>query len=91
MYVKCNNEARSCNYCCRGSAVIVVYSECVSVTLFIQHAVRMRRIILSSVFCPTVPYFSKFSHKRHGFWKMLLKIKRVCDYVHNLCLKHFSF
>jgi len=30
-----------------------------SVTLFIQHEERMRRIILSSVACPNLLYFSK--------------------------------
>ena len=35
----------------------ITYSECVSVTLVIQHAMRMRRVILSSVACLTVPYF----------------------------------
>ena len=31
-----NNEARSCNYCCRGKAISITYSECVSVALGIQ-------------------------------------------------------
>ena len=34
---------------------------CVSVALFILHAKRMRRIILSSVVCVAVPYFFRMS------------------------------
>jgi hypothetical protein len=44
-----NSEARSCNHCCRGRAINITYSECLSVALAVQHAQRMRRIILSSV------------------------------------------
>ena len=55
-----NNEARSPNHCCRKKAVRITYSECVSVALGIQHAKRMRRIILSSVACPDLPFFSHY-------------------------------
>ena len=37
------------NHCCSGKAISITYSEWVSVGLFIQHAMRMRPIILSSV------------------------------------------
>jgi hypothetical protein len=50
------------NHCCRAKAV-----NCVPVASVIQHAKRMRRIILLSVACPAVPYFSTLSHKRHDF------------------------
>jgi hypothetical protein len=45
--------ARSRNSFCRGKAIIITYSDCVSVALVIQLAKRMRRItsILSSVAC----------------------------------------
>jgi len=45
---KRNIEARSRNHCCRGKPVSIIYSECMFVVLVIQHAKRMRRIILSS-------------------------------------------
>ncbi len=47
----------------------ITYSECVcvSVALVIQHAKRMRRIILWSVAWPAVAYFSTVTHKWHDF------------------------
>jgi hypothetical protein len=41
----------------------------VSVALVIQHATRMRRIILSSVACLALLYFPTLSHKLHDFRK----------------------
>jgi hypothetical protein len=44
---KRNPEALSRNRCYHGKAVNIIYSECVSVASFIQHAKRMRPILLS--------------------------------------------
>jgi hypothetical protein len=41
----------------------------VPVALVMQHAKRMRSIILPSVACPVVPYFSELSDKRQDFQK----------------------
>jgi len=42
---KRNNEARSCNHCCRGGAESITYSECMSVALDIQHASSMHHVV----------------------------------------------
>jgi hypothetical protein len=78
MYKQRNNEARSGNQCCRGQAVSIMHSDSVPLNFFIQHAMRIRPIILSSVVSKALPYFPTFSHKRYGFrGKKLLKTKFV--------------
>jgi hypothetical protein len=69
-------EACSRNQCCRGKAVSINYCVCI-LALVVQHAKCMRRIILSSAACTTLPYFSMLSHKWHDFRKKLLNIKCV--------------
>ena len=51
MYIHRHIETLSRNHCCLAKARSITHSECVSVALVIQHAKRMRRIILSSVAC----------------------------------------
>jgi hypothetical protein len=77
MYVECNIEARSRDHYCRGKAITITHSECVFVVLAIRHGKRMRHITLSSVACPTLPYFATLFHKRHDFWRNVLNIKCV--------------
>jgi hypothetical protein len=79
MYIHPNIEVRSCNHCCNGKAISITYSEYVFVALVIQHAMRIRRIILSSVACPVLHYFSTLSHKQRDFRKknIFLNTKRV--------------
>jgi len=50
---------------------------CVSVALVIQHAMRMHRIILSTVACLGLPYFRKYLINKTIFGKKLLKIQCV--------------
>jgi hypothetical protein len=75
MYVLCNMEARSRNHCCRGQAIIMEYSQFVFLALVIQHAKRMRHVILSCVASLAVPHVSTLSHKLHDFRKKLWNIK----------------
>jgi len=53
----------SYHYCCT-KAICITYSACVSVTTVIQHAKRIRRIILSTA---AVPYFSPLPPKQYDF------------------------
>jgi hypothetical protein len=57
----------------------IMYSECVSVALDIQHAKCMCRIVLSSVVCLVIQYSSTLSHKRHDF-------RKKKNIEHDLCL-----
>jgi hypothetical protein len=45
------------------------------VALVIQHAMRMRRIILASVACPALPSFSTLFRKRHEFRRNVIEDK----------------
>jgi hypothetical protein len=67
--------ARSRNHSRGGEVRRITYSQCGSLALIIRHAIRMRRIILSSVACLATPCFSTLFHKRHD-----LRIE-VAEYV----------
>jgi hypothetical protein len=60
-----NTETHSCNHCCSEKTISITYSECVFVALGIQWAMRMRRLILSSVTRPALQYISILPHKRY--------------------------
>jgi hypothetical protein len=85
-----NTGARSRYYGCSGKAT-KYYIIWVSVALGFLHAMRMRRIMLSSTVCLALQYFSTLSHKRHDFReKKLLNTKCVFLYSLKFYLKHFT-
>jgi hypothetical protein len=71
MYVYRNTEARSCNNCCIGKAISIIYSKCMFVALCIQHAMHMRHIV--PAVCPALHYFSTLSHKQHDFRRNVIE------------------
>jgi len=88
MSVQRNTVASSCNYCRSGKEISITHSECVYVALGIQHAMRVRRVLLSSVACPSLLYFATLSHKRHDFRKKKIFF---LNFLYIACMKHFSF
>ena len=85
-----NIDVRWVNHCCSGKAIYVTYSECVFSALGIQHAVRMSRIMLSSVACTALQYFSTSSHKRSDFLKKKkLNVKCVFLFSSKLLPENF--
>jgi len=50
-------------------SIMITYSECVSVALGIQHAMRMSHIVVCDLPNSTI-YFSALSHKRRDFRKI---------------------
>ena len=62
------------------------------VVLVTQLKKRMRRIIIvSPVACPSVPYFSKFCHKRNDFQKKVMAHKMCFDFIYKFRRKHTLF
>ena len=55
--VQRNTEARSCNHCCSGNAILITYSGFVFVALTIQQVMCMRHIAM----CP-VRLYNIFTH-----------------------------
>jgi ribosomal protein L20 len=92
-YVYRNIWGFSLNHTCRGKGIGTTYSECLFLALVIQHAMRMRRIILSSVACLALKSFSTLSHKRHVFRKKKVNEHNICVFIFifkfNFRLKHF--
>ena len=63
------------------------------VALDIQHAMRLRCIILSSVACPALLYFATLSHKQQDIWKntKVTECKLCFGFLYNFCPKHSHY
>jgi hypothetical protein len=83
LYVQRKIEVRSRNHCCCGKAMCYIFWVCVFVALVIQHAMRMRRIMLSSVACPAIQYFFHITSQTVRISK-----KKVTG--HKMCVLIFS-
>jgi len=79
MRVQRNIEVHSSNYSRGGKAISITYSDGVFVAAVIQRAKRMRRIVLSSVACPVLPYFTTLSHKPYDYRKKKVMEHTKCD------------
>jgi hypothetical protein len=86
---KRNIEACSHNHCCNGRAMSIIYSECVSVALVFQHAVRMLRIVF--YLWPVWLYkILPHSHKRQDFRNNFIENKmRVFIFSTSFVWKNF--
>jgi hypothetical protein len=49
-----NNETPAYNHCCGGKLIIITHSECLSVALGIQHAMRVRHIVICDLLASTI-------------------------------------
>ena len=66
----------------------ITHSECVSVSLRIQHAMCMRRIVVCSQSGSTT-FFYIISQKHMTFEKKVIENKMCFDFLYHFCLKYF--
>ena len=69
----------SYHHCCSGKAVSSAYSECLFVTLVIQHAMHMRHSVICVLSGSTIFFFSTSPHKRYDCRrKKVIENKYMC-------------
>jgi len=69
----------------------ITHSECVSVTLVIQHAMRLRHIVLcglSVCLSGSTIFFSTLSHKRRELLNKIIEHTMCFDILYKFCLKY---
>ena len=67
MYVYCYIQARSYSYCYTGKSINITYFEYVFVSLGIQHAMRMRCIVICGLTVSYNIFFFNIISKRNDF------------------------
>jgi hypothetical protein len=67
----------------------IKYDECV--TAFCIHASFLRRIILSSVACLALPYFSELLHKQNDFRRKVIEHTTRILIFYTTCPKMLLF
>ena len=70
---------------------VVYWNGGTGVALIIQHAKRMRHIILSSVACLLPPHFPRYLINGMIFEKKVSEYKMCFDFLYNFYPKHFTF
>ena len=81
MYIKSNNEARSCNNSCSGKAINITYSENVFVALGSQHATRVRHIFICCLSSPEIFFHVISSKERFSKKNNLLNFEFVLIFI----------
>ena len=85
-YVWRSIRARLRNNCWRRKATVTTYSECVSIALGIQHAIRVRRIIFCGPSASSL-FFSQYLINGATFGEKLMKLKCVIFFLHKSAWK----
>jgi hypothetical protein len=84
-YVWRNIEVRLCNHCYSAEAISIKQSECVSVALQIQHAMRIRHIVIFGLSCGLETNTSALKSKRYTL--LFRTLETIISLIHS---QHFT-